>query len=88
MPVTLTIKNVPEALVKRLRERARRNGRALEGEVTAILEEAAATDSLRTAGARTGRPLTPREVLAEVRRLGLSTPSESAAMVRKDREWR
>jgi len=75
MPVTLTIKDVPEALVKRLKERARRNGRALEAEVKAILEEAGGAE----------RPLTLREILAEVRRLGLSTPSEAAAMVRRDR---
>jgi plasmid stability protein len=87
MPVTLSIKNIPGALVKRLRERARRHGRPLEAEVIAILE-AAATDPLRAAGAAIERPLTPREVLAEVRRLGLTTPREAAAMIRKDRDGR
>jgi plasmid stability protein len=80
MPVTLTIKNVPAELVKRLRARARRHRRSLEAEVRAILEEAARAGD--------GRPLTPREVLAEVRRLGLSTPGESVGMIRGDRDRR
>ena len=41
MPVSLSIKNVPEALAARLRERAARNHRSLQGELLAILEEAA-----------------------------------------------
>jgi hypothetical protein len=34
------------------------------------------------------RRATPAEILAEVRRLDLRTPSESAAMVRADRDGR
>ena len=64
MPVSLTIENVPEETVQRLRERAARHRRALEGEIMAILEEAVGPS----------RPLTPDEVLAKVRQLGLSTP--------------
>jgi len=44
----------------------------------AILEEAVGAS----------RPLTSDDVLTEVRRLGLSTPSEAAAMIREDRDGR
>lgn len=41
MAVNLSVKNVPEALAARLRERAERNHRSLQGELMAILEIAA-----------------------------------------------
>lgn len=41
MRVNLSVKNVPEALAARLRERAARNHRSLQGELMAILEAAA-----------------------------------------------
>jgi len=40
MPVTLTIKQVPERLAVRLRERAAANHRSLQGELMAMLEMA------------------------------------------------
>ena len=40
MPVNLSIKNAPDAIVDRLRQRAARSHRSLQGEVMAILEEA------------------------------------------------
>ncbi|HEV7996643.1 MAG TPA: Arc family DNA-binding protein [Stellaceae bacterium] len=78
MPVHLSIKNAPDDLVMRLRERAAKNHRSLQGELLAIIEEAV------------GQPaqLTPREVLAEVRRLGLQTPAEAVAMIRASRDGR
>ena len=78
MPVNLSIKNAPDSLVERLRLRAKRNHRSLQGELLAIIEAAAHED----------QTLTPSEVLAEVRRLGLRTPSEGAAIVRADRDRR
>ena len=36
----------------------------------------------------TSRPLTPDEVLTEVRRLRLETPGGAAAMIREDRDVR
>lgn len=78
MPVNLSIKNAPDHVVQRLKARAARHHRSLQGELLAILEEAA----------RPPRQLTVEEVLAEVRRLQLSTPAESAAMVRADRDAR
>jgi len=53
MPVNLSIKNVPDALAARLRERAARNHRSLQGELMAILEGAAAEPhAARAGGAR------------------------------------
>jgi len=78
MSVNLSIKNAPDDVVERLRRRAERNHRSLQGELMAIIEAAAIED----------RSLTPAEVLAEVRKLGLSSPSEAAAMVRMDRDSR
>jgi plasmid stability protein len=63
MPVNLSIKNAPDDIVKRLKERAAKHHRSLQGELLAIIEEA-----VRPPGR-----LTPRDVLAEVRRL-VSTP--------------
>ena len=77
MPVNLSIKNAPDRVVQRLRERAERHHRSLQGELLAIIE-AAVQDG----------PLTPAEVLAEVRRLGLQTPGEAVTLVRADRDGR
>ena len=41
MSVNLSVKNVSEALAAKLRERAERNHRSLQGELMAILESAA-----------------------------------------------
>ena len=79
MPVSLSIKNAPDDLVQRLKERAQRHHRSLQGEVMAILEEAVGTS----------RPLTPDEVLTKVRQLRLSTPRDdrdAAAIICEDRK--
>lgn len=78
MAVNLSIKNAPDDLVRRLKAQAARNHRSLQGELMAIVEAAV--------GER--RRLRPEEVLAEVRRIGLSTPAESATIVRKARDAR
>ena len=74
----LSIKNAPDELVKRLKERAERHHRSLQGELLAILEEAAGTS----------RPLTPDEILAKVRQLRLRTPRDATRMIREDRDGR
>lgn len=76
MPVDLSIKRVPDDIAERLRERARRNHRSLQGELQAILEDAAGT----------GGRLTPADVVRFNRESGLRTPPTSAAMVREDRD--
>ena len=78
MPVNLSIKNVPDEIADELRERAARNHRSLQGELMAIIEEAAGKKS----------PLTPSEFLAGIRTLGLRTPAESRSLVREDRDAR
>jgi len=78
MPVNFSIKNVPDEIAEALRDRAARNHRSLQGELMAILEE--------TVGQT--RTLTPREVLEEVRRLGVKTPSDSVDILRRLRDSR
>jgi plasmid stability protein len=76
MPVDLSIKHVPEALAKRLRQRAARHHRSLQGELMAMLEQHLAEE---------GR-LTLAEALELARADGLSTPAESVEMIRTDRD--
>lgn len=45
MSVNLSIKSVPEAIAERLRARAERNHRSLQGELMAIIEQAAYSQS-------------------------------------------
>jgi len=78
MRVNLSIKNAPDHVVQRLRRRADRHRRSLQGKLLAILEAAAREDQLAT----------PAEVLAEIRRLGLQTPSEAAVLIGADRDGR
>jgi plasmid stability protein len=78
MPVNLSIKNAPEDVVARLRRRAERHHRSLQGELLAIIEEAVQSE----------RELSPRELLLEVRRLGLRTLAESTAIIRAERDRR
>jgi plasmid stability protein len=78
MAVNLSIKNVPEDLARKLRARAARHRRSLQGELLNILEESV------TGSDRLGVD----EVVRLTRKLGVRTKSESAAMVRSDRDVR
>ena len=62
MGVNLSIRDVPEPLAQRLRERAKRNHRSQQGELLAILEEAL------------NPRLTLEEAHREIRQLNFSTP--------------
>ena len=104
MPVTLTIKQVPERLAQKIRTRAANNRRSMQGELLVILDEAVAeTNVVREpeparyevkAGVvpdktpAHGRRLTLRELWARSRRLGRPSQSESAEIVRKLRDER
>jgi plasmid stability protein len=76
MPVTLSVKNVPEKLAERLRQRAASHHRSLQGELLAILEAAAQPT------------LTIDELAERVKKLGLRTPSDSVAIIRAARDGR
>ena len=78
MPVNLSIKNAPDEVVRRLRLRAARNHRSLQGELMAIIETA--VDEKRF--------LTPLELLEEVKKLGLQSASEATDIIRADRDSR
>jgi plasmid stability protein len=76
MAVTLSVKNVPEKLAERLRQRAARNHRSLQGELMSILEDA-------------GRPPLSIDELAEkVTAVGLKTPADSVDIIRATRDGR
>ena len=79
MAVNLSIKNAPDDVVQRLRERAARNHRSLQGELMAIIEDAVKEP-------RPARRLNIDEVRARIRALGLNSPDESAAIIRADRD--
>ena len=71
--VNLSIKNAPEHVVERLKQRAERNHRSLQGELMAIIEDAVRVDG-------------PRSVFKEIRALGLRSPGDSVDIVRADRD--
>lgn len=73
--VSLSIKSVPNHLAKALRARAEQNKRSMQGELLHILESAVWPKTF--------------DAVALSRRLdaiGLTTPSESVAMIREDRD--
>lgn len=74
---SLSVKNVPEETLDRLRERAKRNHRSLQGELLTILEEVLKP-----------RKLTVDEFVERARGSGLQTPDESTAIIRNDRDSR
>jgi plasmid stability protein len=79
MAVNLSIKNTPEEIVRRLKARAARHHRSLQGELMAIVEAAALEEV---------DYLTPREVLARVRARGIASPPDSVRILRAGREGR
>ena len=77
MPVTLSIKTVPDQLAVALRKRARLNHRSLQGELMSILENAVG-----------GRPFQARALLEEIRAVGVATEGDSVQIVRETRDSR
>ena len=75
--VNLSIKKVPVRLVKRLKRKAALHKRSLQGELIAVLEEAA-----------TPARLTVDELWERVRRYGPPIPGDSVKMIREDRDAR
>jgi plasmid stability protein len=77
LPVNLSVKNAPDDLVAKLRARARRHHRSLQGELLAILEEAVGPTKLSLDDAE-----------RRLRGLGFVTGDDSTAWVRELREAR
>ncbi len=75
--LSLSIKNTPDHVVQKLRDRAVRHHRSLQGELMAIITAAVDEDERR---------MTPMEILEEVRKLGLTTDSSSVDIIRADRD--
>ncbi|MBI2604715.1 MAG: Arc family DNA-binding protein [Deltaproteobacteria bacterium] len=78
MPVNLSIKAVPDTLAEKLRKRAAKNHRSLQGELITILEE-----SLEGP-----RPLTVDESIRKLRQIEIRTASDSTEAIRGDRNSR
>ena len=77
MPVTLSVKTVPDEIAATLRERARRNHRSLQGELMSILEDASRETPFRA-----------RALLERVRFLGVKTQADGVRLVRQARDRR
>lgn len=77
MPFNLSVKNVPDEIVEKLRERAKRNHRSLQGEMMNILEEAAR-----------GGPPSLEETEGRLESLELTTGDDSTAWIRELRDAR
>jgi antitoxin FitA len=73
--VTLSVKQVPRTVARSLKARAARNHRSLQGELLTILTAAAETRTVS-------------DLAALAAQLGLSGQSESAALIRADRDGR
>lgn len=77
----LHVRNVPDALYTRIRERAETTNRSLSAEVVVLLTEALEGERLAS----------PREILADVRRRRFFRPAEAGApdvtaLLHEDRE--
>ncbi len=75
-PINVSVKNVPDDVVARLRHRAKRHHRSLQGEVMAILEAAA------------GTTISLEQAEAQIKTLGLATADNAAAWIREERDAR
>lgn len=76
MPVSLSIKNVPDDVARRLRERAARNHRSLQSELMVIIEAAAGEEDC----------VTVEGLLSAAHRRGLTPADEATTIVRASRD--
>jgi len=80
VPVTLSIKNVPDEVVERLRTQAKINRRSLQGELLAIVERVAAQSS--------ARPITVEALHHWAKAQGFRGTGDSAEDIRRMRDER
>ncbi len=76
MPVSLSIKNVPNDVARRLRERATRNHRSLQSELLVIVEAAVGEEE----------GVTVDGLLHTGRSLGLTPTDEATTIIRTSRD--
>ena len=77
MPVNLSVKNVPDEIAEKLRKRAKRHHRSLQGELMVILEEAAGPETISL-----------EEAERRLSALNFKTGDDSAAWLRELRDAR
>jgi antitoxin FitA len=82
MGANISIKNVPVKKLDRLKQRAKRNHRSLQGELLALIDAAIAVTPPREG------TITIDELAENGRRLGLKTPDESTRWIRELRDSR
>jgi len=77
MPTSISVKNVPDDILARLKDRAARNHRSLQGEILSLLEEAV-------------RPkhMSLKELKEKVEAMNLKTQDEATEMIRELRDGR
>lgn len=100
MPVNLSIKNVPDDVAEKLRERAKKNHRSLQGELLSLLEESLRREAMKTkrlsfeefdrkiANSIIDERISPAELHSKVKKSGLKTPGDSVEIIRADRDSR
>ena len=76
MGINLSIKNVPEEQVERLRARAKANHRSLQGELRAIVDEITQPSGKQ--------PLS--EIVDRLQKLNFTRAEESTQWIREDRD--
>jgi plasmid stability protein len=77
MPVSLSIKGVPDDLARALRRRAGENHRSVQGELMHILESAVRPRAFRA-----------EEFVRRVQAVGVRTPGDGTAIIRRNRDLR
>lgn len=82
MPISLSVKNVPDRVAELLRKRAEHHHRSLQGELVAILEEAADSEGRRV------EIRTVDDLARLVADLGLRTEDDAGATLRAERNSR
>jgi hypothetical protein len=80
MSVTLSIKNVPDKVVERLRTQAKVNRRSLQGELLAMVERVAAQSAIR--------PMTVGELHDWAKTQGFRGTGDSTEDIRRMRDER
>jgi plasmid stability protein len=77
VPINISVKNVPDDVIEKLRQRAKRHHRSLQGELMAIIEEAAGPGKISL-----------EEAELSLRSLGFGTEDDSTAWIRELRDER